>query len=85
MHISVWDRDFGFGSSPKRENAEISIKIDVLSRVNIPFVQEEMTLCLIENNAKIGFLTDDHDLRDSAEQFDIVRRRALNVILLWRT
>ena len=46
------------------ENAEIVVKIDVISRVNLPFIQEEMTLWLIDNNAKIGFLPDDHDLRE---------------------
>ena len=62
------------------ENAENSFKIDVIRPVNLPFIQDEMTLSGISyemarrtgNNAKMGFLTDDHDLRDTIVN---VRRR----------
>ena len=62
------------------ENAENSFKIDVIRPVNIPFIQKEMTLWWISdetarrigNNAKIDFVTDDLDLRDTAWK---VRRR----------
>ena len=47
------------------ENVENSLKIGVISPVNLPFIQEEMTLWSAMkrqyNNAKMGFPTDDHD------------------------
>ena len=60
-------------TSPKIENAENSFKINVIRLLNLLFIQEEMTLWWIcdetarktGNNAKTGFLTDDHDLRDT--------------------
>ena len=77
LHLHQVHRSwFDFGSrritSLKMENAKNSFKIDVISHVNLPFIQEEMTLWSISdetirrtcNNAKMGFLTDDHDLRD---------------------
>ena len=60
-------------TSPKVENAENSFKIDVIRPVKLPFIRVEMTLWWISdetarrtgNNAKLGFLTDDHHLRDT--------------------
>ena len=54
-------------------NAENLFKIDVIRPVNLPLIQDEMTLSWIsdetarrtDNNAKMDFLTDDHDLRDT--------------------
>ena len=64
------------------ENAKKSFKIDVIRPVNLPFIQEEMTLWWIsdetenktDNIAKMGFLTDDYDLRDTLVK---VRRRKI--------
>ena len=69
-------------TSPKMENAESSFKIDVIRPVNLPLIQEEMTLWWISdkitrrigNIAKMGFLTKDHDLRDTIVK---VRRREI--------
>ena len=55
------------------ENVDNLFKIDVICPVNLPFIQEEMTLSSISdktarrtgNDAKMGFLIDDHDLRDT--------------------
>ena len=60
-------------TSPKMENAKNSFKIDVIRPVNLPLIQTQMTLLWISdetarrtgNNAKMGFLTDDNDLRDT--------------------
>ena len=60
-------------TSPEMENAENSFKIDVTRHVNHSLIQEEMTLWWISdkttkrtgNIANMGFLTDDHDLRDT--------------------
>ena len=54
------------------ENAENSLKIDVIIPVNRPFIEELMTLWWISdepakrsgNNAKLIFFSDDHDLKD---------------------
>ena len=63
-------------TSPKMENANNSFKIDVTRPINLPFIQWEMTLWWISDettrwtgkNAIIGFLADDHDLRDTIEK-----------------
>ena len=55
------------------ENVENALIIDVLRAVNLRFILEEMTLWWISeetarrtgNNAKMGFLTDDNDIRDT--------------------
>ena len=55
------------------ENAENSFKIDVIRPVNLLLIQEEMPLRWIRdetarrtgNIENMGFLTDDHDLRDT--------------------
>ena len=60
-------------TSLKMENAENSFKINKIRPVNLPFIQEEITLRWISdvtairtgNNAKMGFLSVDHDLRDT--------------------
>ena len=66
---------FGFGyvelHIPEMENAENSLKIDVIRPVNFSFIQDEMTLWWIidetsrknGNNTKRGSLIDDHGLR----------------------
>ena len=69
-------------TSPKMENAENWFKIIVLRHVSLPFSQEEMTLWWISNetarrtgnNTKMGFLTHEHDLRDTIVK---VRRREI--------
>ena len=71
------------------KNAENIFQIDVISSVNFPFIQEEMTLWWIRdemairigNKAKLGFLTDDHDLETQSWKLDakklyIARRKA---------
>ena len=58
------------------DNAENSFKIDVIRPVNLPFIQEEMTLCWIsdktarwtDSNAKIACRADNHDLRDTISE-----------------
>ena len=58
-----------------------SFKIDVISPVSPPFIQEEMALLWLSDemarktgsNAKIGFLTDDHDLGDTIVKLDAVK------------
>ena len=60
-------------TSPKMENAENSFQIDVIRHINLPFIQEEMTLRRISgktarrtgNNSKMGYLADDRCLRVS--------------------
>ena len=60
-------------TSPKMENAKNSFKIDEIRPVNLPFIQEEMTLCWISDvmarmtgsNAKVGVRADDHYLIDT--------------------
>ena len=69
-------------TSPEMENAENSFKIDVIRHANLPFIQEEMTLWWVSdetarktgNNAKMGFLSDDHNLKDTIVY---VRRREI--------
>ena len=59
-----------FNKGGKTEN---SLKINVIRPVNLPFIQEEPKFWLISdettrrtgNYAKMGFLTDDHDLKDT--------------------
>ena len=68
--IVVWlgSRRINF---PKMENAENLLKIDVIKPINLPFIQEKMTLWWISdetarrtgNNAKMGFLTEDSNRR----------------------
>ena len=80
MHLSVRWRDLAWWRgiiSPKIKNAENSFKIYVIRPVNLPFIQEEMTLWWISdetarrtgNNAKFGF-----EVRDTLMK---VRRREI--------
>ena len=70
------------------ENAKNALKTYVIRPVHLPFIQEEMTSWCISdemarrsgNNTKIGFLTDDYDIKDTIvkvrrREFDIIRRR----------
>ena len=71
------------------ENFENSFKMDVIRHVNLPFIQEEMTLWWVSdetarktgNNANMAFLATTMTLKTQsckldAEKFDIVRHRA---------
>ena len=68
--IWLWSRRI---TSREMANAENSFKLDVIRHVNLLLIQAEMTLWWISDetasrtgsNAKMGFLTHDHDLRDT--------------------